>query len=199
MNIYYRAKLKVIFFSLISIFSMSAYSAGLPQAGNYQIDPAHTSVLFKVTHVGMSHLLGTFNKVSGKIQVNADGSASLEAMIPTKGVNTNHSARDKHLRSPDFFNANQFPMIKFTADKVKIAADGSDFKVTGTLSMHGVSKAVTLTVSPVGFGKDPWGGYRIGYQAKTSLKRSDFGMNYMQGGLGNMIQIEINIEAKRMK
>lgn len=198
MQQYFRKSIVTVVMPLLAVFSLSSQAAGLPQAGNYQIDSSHTSVLFKVTHVGMSHLLGTFNKVSGKITLQADGTGTLSASIPTKGINTNHAARDKHLRSPDFFNANQFPMITFKADQVKIPADGSAFKITGELSMHGKSQNVTLDVNPVGFGKDPWGGYRIGYQAKTSLKRSDFGMNYMQGGLGNNIEIEINIEAKKM-
>ena len=163
--------------------------------GNYTIDPAHTSVIFSVSHLGISELVGRFNTLEGSMKLIAGGDSSVKVTIDTASIDTNHRKRDDHLRSPDFFNARQYPEITFVANKVSYTANGEPETMTGTLSLHGKKNPLTLTVTSIGAGKDPWGGYRIGYKASTTIKRSDYGMTYMTGGIGDEINITLNIEA----
>ena len=173
----------------------TSVSAEVAPAGSYKIDPGHTNVMFSVSHLGFSNLVGRFNKMEGDISLNPKGKSKVEVSINTASVDSNHGKRDAHLRGPDFFNVKQYPVMKFVSDKVSYNGKGEPVKVSGKLSLHGKTKSVTLAVTPIGAGKDPWGGYRIGYDATTTIKRSDFGMNYMQGGIGDDIQITLNIEA----
>ncbi len=182
-------------FTLITTLGSMPSSAETAQAGKYRIDPAHTSVLFTVSHLGFSHLTGRFNTTEGKLVLDPRGKSSVEVMIKTSSIDTNHKKRDRHLRSPDFLNARLYPVIRFTSTKVTYNDKGEPIKVLGDLTLHGVTRQVTLDVTPVGAGKDPWGGYRAGYKAHTVIKRSDYGMNFMQGGIGNDIRIDLNIEA----
>jgi len=178
----------------IALISTSV-SAEVAPAGSYKIDPGHTNVMFSVSHLGFSNLVGRFNKMEGDISLNPKGNSKVTVNIKTASVDSNHDKRDTHLRGPDFFNVKQYPVMKFVSNKVSYNANGEPVKVSGKLSLHGKTKPVTLAVTPIGAGKDPWGGYRIGYDATTTIKRSDFGMNYMQGGIGDDIQITLNIEA----
>ncbi|MFV1984974.1 MAG: YceI family protein [Thiohalomonadales bacterium] len=173
-------------------------SAEVATAGAYKIDSAHSTVLFTVSHLGTSNLTGRFNTVAGDMNFTAKGKSSVEITIQTNSIDTNHQKRDAHLRSPDFFNAKQYPVIKFVSNKVNYNAKGEPTSINGKLSMHGKTKAVTLNVSSVGAGKDPWGGYRAGYDATTTIKRSEFGMNFMPGGIGDDIKITLNIEATKI-
>ncbi len=115
--------------------------------------------------------------------------------IQTASVDTNHPKRDEHLRSPDFFNSKQFPVMRFVSRKLAYNTAGEPVRVEGDLELHGVTKPVTLAVTPVGAGNDPWGGYRAGYSVAATLKRSDFGMSFMPGGIGDDIAITLQIEA----
>ena len=178
---------------LSTLLATSSAWAETPSPGNYKIDPAHTSVMFTVSHLGISQLVGRFNTVEGNIALDPKGKSSVEVVIATDSVDTNHTKRDDHLRSPDFFNARQFPEMKFVSSKLHFGADGLE-KIDGSLSLHGKTQPVTLAVDPVGAGKDPWGGYRAGYTATTTIKRSDYGMNFMPGGIGDDIKVSLNIE-----
>ncbi len=180
--------------ALATALSLSSALAETTAAGDYKIDPAHTSVTFVINHLGISQLAGRFNKVEGKITIGAGSDASVSVEIDTASVDTNHKKRDDHLRSPDFFNARQFPEIKFTADHIQLGDDGPT-RIEGKLTLHGKTRTVTLAVEPVGAGKDPWGGYRAGYIATTTIKRSDYGMNFMPGGIGDKVAVTLNIEA----
>lgn len=182
--------------ALIGVLAVSHLSyAETAKAGNYKIDPAHTSVTFSVNHLGISELVGRFNTVEGSLEFAEKGVSKVEVSIETASVDTSHKKRDDHLRSPDFFNAKQFPNIKFSSSKVHYDSNGEPEKVEGKLALHGKTRSVTLVVNPVGAGSDPWGGYRAGYKATTTIKRSDYGMNFMEGGIGDEIAITLNIEA----
>lgn len=183
-----------LFVMVVALNSLSV-SAEVAQAGAYKIDPAHTSVQFSVSHLGISNLIGRFNDVAGTINFAPKGKSSVEVTIQTGSIDSNHEKRDIHLRGPDFFNAKQFPVIKFESTKVSYNAKGEPIEITGKLSMHGKTADVTLAVKPVGAGKDPWGGYRAGYEASTTIKRAEFGMNYMPNGIGADVTITLNIEA----
>jgi len=181
--------------AIVIALNATSVSAEVATAGSYKIDPAHTNVQFSVSHLGTSNLIGRFNKVAGDISLKSNGNSTVEVTIQTNSVDSNHQKRDKHLRSPDFFNAKQYPVMKFVSNKVSNNNKGEPVSVTGKLSLHGVTKNITLAVTPVGAGKDPWGGYRAGYDATTTIKRSEFGMNFMPGGIGDDISITLNIEA----
>lgn len=176
-------------------FGLSSVNAEVAQSGHYKIDPAHTSVQFSISHLGTSILVGRFNDVAGEIQLQPKAESKVAITIKSGSIDTNHDKRDKHLRSPDFFNAKQFPQISFVSNKVSYNAKGEPQQLHGTLTMHGKRQPVSLNIKAVGAGKDPWGGYRAGYQASTSLKRSDFGMNFMPGGIGDEVTVSINLEA----
>jgi polyisoprenoid-binding protein YceI len=173
----------------------TSVSADVATAGAYKIDPAHSTVQFTVKHLGTSNLTGRFNDVTGKFNFIPNGQSSAEVTIQTGSVYTNHQKRDAHLRSPDFFNAKQYPVIKFASSKVNYNPKGEPISITGKLTMHGKTQVVTLKITPVGAGNDPWGGYRVGYDATTNIKRSAFGMNFMPGGIGDDINITLSIEA----
>ena len=182
----------VIFSAAVASTSLQAEIAN---PGHYKIDQDHTAVQFVVSHLNTANLMGRFNKIEGTIKLDPNGDSSVNVVIPTASVDTNHAKRDKHLRSPDFFNAKQYPEMTFASSNVSYNEAGEPVKVAGRLSLHGKTKDVVLAVKPIGAGNDPWGGYRIGYDATTTIKRSDFGMNYMQGGIGDDVHISLFIEA----
>jgi polyisoprenoid-binding protein YceI len=180
--------------ALLGALTLGPVGAATTTPGSYKIDPAHTSVSFSVNHLGISTLAGRFNSVEGDITLAHKDGSSIEVSIETASVDTNHEKRDEHLRGPDFFNAKQYPVMKFSASKIDFSGDKSE-RIKGELSLHGKTKPVMLTVEPIGAGDDPWGGYRAGYKATTVIKRSDFGMDFMPGGFGDDISVTLNIEA----
>ncbi len=181
--------------ALLGFAHMAAAEDAAP--GNYRIDPAHSTILFSVSHLGTSELTGRFNDIEGSFVLDKDKASKLDVTIKTASVDTNHEKRDAHLRSPDFFNVKQYPVMRFSADKVSYDPQGKPTRINGKLTLHGKTKPVTFVVSPVGAGKDPWGGYRAGFNASTTLKRSDFGMNFMPGGIGEEVTVALNIEATK--
>ena len=165
-----------------------------PNVGSYAIDTSHTSVTFSVDHMGYSKVVGRFNELEGSLNIDEKKSSNLDVTIKAASIDTNHDKRDDHLRSPDFFNAKQFPTITFKSP-VALKDGKKTGELQGELELLGVTKPVKLTLTKGNEGKDPWGLYRIGYIATTTVKRSDFGMNFMQGGIGDDIEITINFEA----
>ena len=166
-------------------------------AGNYKIDAEHSQVLFRVKHLGVSYNYGRFNDVSGSYSFDPDdpSSYSFEVTIKTDSVDTHSERRDQHLKSPDFFNSKQFPVIRFKSKSVKIKGEG--LEATGELTLHGVKKDVTVGIEHVGSGDDPWGNYRSGFVTTFAVKRSDFDMNFMMGALGDEVTLMVNIEGIR--
>lgn len=165
-----------------------------PADGEYAIDTSHTSVTFRVDHMGYSKVMGRFNELEGSLNVADKKSSNLDVVIKSASIDTNHGKRDDHLRSPDFFNVKQFPTITFSSP-LTLKGSEKSAKLQGELELLGVKKPVELTLTKGNEGKDPWGLYRIGYVATTTIKRSDFGMDFMQGGIGDEIDITINFEA----
>ncbi len=148
-------------------------------AEDYVIDTkdSHASVEFKATHLGYSYVAGRFNTFEGTFSYDeADpASASVSVTIDVASVDTNHAERDKHLKSGDFFDVGKFPTIAFNSTSVSEAADDR-IAITGDLDLHGVTQSVTLDGRHIGHGKDPWGGYRRGLEATTTVSAEDFGM-----------------------
>jgi polyisoprenoid-binding protein YceI len=167
-------------------------------AGNFKIDPLHSVVQFWVGHMGVSEFPGRFDTITGAFTVDSahPEADKVSVQVPIDSLDTNFDKRNKDLLGPDFFNAKQFPSMSFTSTAVRMK-NANEGVLTGNLTLHGVTKPVTFSLMHVGAGPDPWGGYRSGYVAKTTLHRSDFGMNYMLNGISDTIVVQLNIEGKR--
>lgn len=180
--------------ALITALAMATTAAA--QAGNWKIDPNHSSAQFSVRHLGVSTVRGAFTKVSGSATYDpADPSkTSLDATIEATSVDTRVEMRDNDLRSPNFLDVQKFPTITFHSKQVK-AAGGGKLQITGDLTIHGVTKEVVLEVDgPSAAIKDPWGNQRIGASAATKINRHDFGVNGAPGVVGDDIAITIDAE-----
>jgi polyisoprenoid-binding protein YceI len=173
-------------------------------AGTWTIDPAHTEVGFSVRHLMVSKVKGTFKSFEGTITVPEDLSkASVEVKIDMASIDTGEENRDNHLRSGDFFSAEEFPHMTFTSTSIKKA--GSDYQVEGNLTIHGVTKPAVLDVEFNGVGPDPWGGLRAGFSAATEISRKEFGIDLempLEGGgvvVGDKVTITLEVEAARQQ
>ncbi|NQU49727.1 MAG: YceI family protein [Planctomycetes bacterium] len=164
----------------------------------FKMDTTHSWILFKVNHLGLGTAWGSFNKFEGSFVLDSEkaGESSVSLTMDAASVDTNNKKRDDHLKGPDFFNSKEFPTITFTSTKV--TGEGKAFKVTGTLEMLGKKKEVTVAMSKIGEGQDPWGNHRAGFEGSFSLDRTDFGMDYMKdGGLGKEVVVTLAIEGVR--
>lgn len=178
---------------------------GLVLAGPWQFDPDHTGVHFKVRHLMVSTVHGEFEKVSGKIVYDeADVTkSSADITIDAASVNTRVQKRDEDLRSPNFLDVAKYPTITFKSKRVEKAGGGT-LKMTGDLTIRGVTREVVLTVEgPTPAIKDPWGNLRVGGQATTKISRKDFGVVWNaaleMGGavVGDEVEISIDVEIYR--
>jgi polyisoprenoid-binding protein YceI len=167
----------------------------------WNIDPTHSEVTFSVRHLMISKVAGSFNVFKGELEIDDQNLANswVKAEADVSSVNTRDPQRDGHLKSPDFFDAEKYPTITFASTSV--TKSGSDYKVTGDLSIHGVTKAVIFDVDYSGNVKDPYGMQRAGLSATTKINRGDFGMTFNSpletGGvmLSDEVKITIDLEA----
>jgi polyisoprenoid-binding protein YceI len=167
------------------------------QADQLKVDGSHSFVVFKVQHLGVSNAWGRFDSPEGTITWDEqDPSKSKIAItLQTSKVNTGNQKRDDHLRSPDFFNAKQFPTATFKSTSITKSAD-NQYQVSGDLSLHGVTKPITVTLTKIGQA-DTQMGHRAGFESTFTIKRSDFGMNFMPGGIGDDVTMFVSLEAIR--
>jgi polyisoprenoid-binding protein YceI len=179
---------------IILAITLGSLGMAVQAADTFKIDPVHSSVVFSAMHLGVSNFYGRFNDVKGTIVLdNAEPSkSSIELTIPVESVDTHNEKRDQHLKSPDFFNAKQFPVMTFKSKKVE--SSGDTYNVTGDFTLHGVTKPLTLKVKKVGEGKGMEGEIRAGGETHFTIKRGDYGMNFMQGPLGDEINIVVSLE-----
>jgi polyisoprenoid-binding protein YceI len=180
--------------------SLSLTLPVLVQAASYTIDPSHSFVKFETSHLGISKLSGRFNKIVGKLMFDpaaGDGSQSVEVSIDTNSLDTNWADRDKHLRSGDFFNVEKFTNATFKS--TKFSGDASGGTLTGTLTFLGVSKNIEFPITKIGEGKDPWGGYRVGFEGLYKMTRKDFGMDFNLGPAAEFVDVTLQIEAIKDK
>jgi len=178
--------------------------AGIASAADtWTIDKAHSEVNFKIKHL-MSKVSGRFADFDATITTDFNnlGASGVTFTIQAASIDTANADRDKHLRSPDFFDVEKFPTITFTSSKITKTGDDS-FDVTGILTMHGVSKEITLPVTFLGAGQDPWGNTKAGFEVETRLARQDYGIVWNKGLetggflLGNEVEIAINLEVAK--
>jgi len=188
---------------LAAIIGVSTLGFAVRAADTYNIDPAHSTVGFAVTHMVINTVHGKFNEFTGTLSLDGTSVKEASGTIQAKSIDTGIERRDNHLRSPDFFDAAKFPTITFQSKRAE--KQGSDTVLVGDFTMHGVTKELSLPLTVKGPIKDPWGNNRIGLQAKTKINRRDYGLKYNQaletGGLvvGDEIELEINAEAVKAK
>ena len=157
----------------------------------------HSTAIFKALHFGAGYTYGLFRKVEGSLTVDEKSPAksSVSISFDAASVYTGDQKRDKHLQSPDFLNAKQYPKITFKSTRVVKTAGGAN--VSGKLSLHGVTRDITVKMVKVGDGKDPWGNTRIGFEGTFSVKLSDHKIKGMKGAVGDKIQITIAVEGMK--
>ncbi len=175
-----------------------AFSAAATQAAEYRIDPGHSFVQFKISHLGVSWMIGTFDTLSGSLSYDSDagpGGQSISVEIDTASVDTGHAERDKHLRSADFLDVDEYPTATFVSTGYE--GDDQGGTMTGDLTLHGVTKPIAIAVTKVGEGKDPWGGYRAGFEGTVTLVRKEFGMGYNLGPASESMELYLFIEGIR--
>ncbi|MCG3462990.1 YceI family protein [Xenorhabdus bovienii] len=176
-------------------------STGSAIAANYKIDTIgqHAFIEFRIQHLGMSWLYGSFRKFDGDFAFDPQNPATdkVNVVIKTSSVDTNHAERDKHLRKPNFLNTEKYPEAKFTS--TKISQEGEKYTVIGDLTLNGVTKPVTLNAKLMGEGKDPWGGYRTGFEANGKIKLKDFDIKANLGPKSQEVELVISVESVREK
>lgn len=192
-------KAKLVFTAALVLAAASAvYSAD-----SYVIDAVHSDVSFKIRHL-VSKTAGRFDDFGGTIIADFDNleTSSVEFTIKAASIDTRNEDRDKHLRSPDFFDVEKYAEITFLSTTISETGDNT-FDVTGTLTMHGVSKEITLPVTYLGEIKDPWGNVKAGFETSVTIDRKDFGISWNKaldaGGLilGDEVEISIALEVKK--
>ncbi|MGB6987138.1 MAG: YceI family protein [Candidatus Aquilonibacter sp.] len=167
----------------------------------FALDPAHSSVEFTARHMVFSRVRGTFNKFTLDLAIDEATNlpTAVSTVIDATSIDTNVADRDAHLKSPDFLDVMKYPTIAFLSTRITGVPDA--FTIEGDLTIHGVSKRVTLKATVDGRGKDPWGNDRIAFSATTTIDRKDFGLTWNQaletGGLlvGEAIEIAITLQA----
>jgi len=182
--------------TLLAFAATLLLAASAAAQETWKIDPAHSAAQFSVRHLGISTVRGAFTKVSGSAQFDEanPGKSSVQATIDAASVDTRVEMRDKDLRSPNFLDVEKYPTITFQSKKVDAAGEGK-LKVTGDLTIHGVTKEVVLDVDgPSAAMKDPWGNMRRGASATTKISRKDFGVNGAPMAVGDDITITLDVE-----
>lgn len=168
-------------------------------AADYKIDKEgqHAFIQFRIQHLGYSWLYGTFKDFDGRFTFDEKDPAAdkVDVTINTSSIDTNHAERDKHLRSADFLNTSKNPQATFKSTAVK--EEGDELKITGDLTLNGVTKPVTLEAKMLGEGKDPWGGYRAGFEAEGEIALKDFNITKDLGPASQKVQLMISVEGVR--
>jgi polyisoprenoid-binding protein YceI len=165
----------------------------IARADEFAIDPTHAGFTFKIQHLGLSWTYGRFNAFDGAFRIDPNPANTAFAInIQTDSIDTGNKQRDDHLRSPDWFNSKQFPLITFKSTSVKPVEGG--LEVTGDLTLHGVTKAVVLKLEGGGAAEFPPGVKRTGYTTNVIIKRSDFGMATMVGPVSDEVYLSISFE-----
>ena len=190
--------------NLLKLFLILLIFPSTSIAATYKIDPAHSTIGFKVKHLAISKVPGSFTEFSGTFSFDPNKltESRAAATIAVKSIDTANAKRDDHLRGDDFFSAEKFPEISFQTTKIEPVI-GEGFKATGDLTIHGVTKSVVLNVAFNGSAKDPSGKERAAFSATTKINRKDFGLTWNKvletGGLVVGEEVEISIEVEGVK
>lgn len=188
---------------LLLAISLAAFaSAAVAEVETYKIDNKHSFANFSIRHV-VSKTSGSFSDVTGVIKIDRDHLAhsSVNATIKVASINTSLAKRDAHIKKPEFLDAANFGEITFVSQKVE-AKSATEGLMTGDFTLHGVTKTITMPFKVLGFGSDPWGGLRSGFEATTVIKASDYGFAWMKKAnapIGDDIAVTLLIEGIQAK
>jgi polyisoprenoid-binding protein YceI len=183
--------------SIVWLFALAPGLISTARAADtYQIDSVHSCVVFRVKHMAVGYSVGRFNDTAGTVVVDEQNMAAttMNIQIKVDSIDTANAMRDKHLKGPDFFDVEKFPTASFVSKSVKPVKEQT-YEVTGDLTIHGVTRPVTLMMDRVGAGKDPKGMMRTGFEGSITIKRSEFGMKNMLPGIGDDVWLLIGFEA----
>lgn len=190
-------KLRPMLFAVLPAWF--AFSAPL-LAYDYVIDTkdAHASIHFRIKHLGFSWLYGRFNRFEGRFSYDErnPSAAKVQVTIDTASLDSNHAERDKHLRGEDFLDVRNYPQAKFVSTGFTEQGEGRAL-LKGNLTLHGVTRRITIDVEHIGHGPDPWGTYRRGFAGTTTLKLKDFGIDYYLGPASREVEIILSLEGVR--
>jgi len=190
-------KNRILFFvgiNIIIIFFNISVSTAVEDT--YKLDPVHSSIVFRIKHLGISYVYGRFHSPEGVIKFDEGNPSNgfVEVTVKASDIDTENADRDNHLRSVDFFDVEKFPRISFKSRDVKMIKDDL-YEVAGDMNLHGVTRKILINITRTGSGKDPWGGFRVGAETTFTIKRSDYGMTGMMGIVGDKVELTISIEA----
>ena len=186
------SRLLVVMFALLTSLSLVAVARA---ADNYKVDSVHGTVIFRIAHFGVGNAYGRFNEPTGTISLDKEDASksTFNFEVAVDKIDTANAKHNAHLKSPDFFDAKQFPTIAFKSTAVKLSGD-KDYEITGDLTLHGVTKSITIKMAKTGEAQTQ-AGYRTGWETKVDLKRSDYGMTGMQGAVGDDVHVIFSFEA----
>lgn len=187
---------------LLAISLMFAGQAAFAATETYNIDTAHSFANFSIRHV-VAKTSGSFNDIKGVIKIDKENLAnsSVEAKISVASISTGLAKRDDHIKKPEYLDAANFGEISFVSSKVE-AKSATEGVMTGQFTLHGVSKEIAIPFKVLGFGSDPWGGMRSGFEGKTTIKASDYGFGWMakpNAPVGDDIEVVLLIEGVKAK
>lgn len=176
-------------------------SVGMAQAdthsGEYAFDTEgqHQFIMFKISHLGYSWLYGRFNEFDGQFTFDADNpeNSSVSVTVQTDSVDTNHAERDKHLRSDDYLDVSKYPEATFKSTRIEKTGEETA-KVHGDLTLHGVTREVVLDMEQIGYGDDPWGGYRMGFAGSVEIEPENFGIEMNLGPTAEKLELILSVE-----
>jgi len=194
-------RIKNFFVSLlvIMVFVVATGQAG---AADYLIDSknAHAFIQFKISHMGFSYVLGRFNNFEGTFTYDeAEPSASkVKVVVDVASVDSNHAERDKHLRGKKFFEVKKYPKATFVSSSFTSTGKGTA-NMKGEFTLHGVTRPIVIKVRELGFGKDPWGGYRRGFEGSVRLALKDYNINTNLGPMAREVELFLSVEGIRQK
>ncbi len=183
--------------TLATTAAIALTTAGL-FAAEYDIDHTHSFVQFKVSHLGVSYVIGNFDVTKGSFTFDGEGSPadqSINIEVSTASLDTNHAERNKHLADAEYLNVAEYPTASFKSTGYEGDAEGGVMK--GDLTLFGTTKPIDVMVRKIGEGKDPWGGYRAGFEGKVTITPADFGITYNLGPTANTVELNIIIEGQR--
>lgn len=188
---------RMISAAVVSMALVAGTAQANTESGSYafDVDGQHQFVMFKISHLGYSWLYGRFNEFDGNFTYDAENpeQSKVSVTVQTDSIDTNHAERDKHLRSDDFLDVDQYPEATFESTRIEKTGEKTA-KVHGDLTLHGVTREVTLDMEQIGYGDDPWGGYRMGFAGSTDIRLADFGIDYDLGPASETLELILSIE-----
>ncbi|MEX1015404.1 MAG: YceI family protein [Phycisphaeraceae bacterium] len=184
--------------SLLAVLLAGLTTFATPDAASaesYNVDPVHTSVYFNIMHMDIAPVYGRFNDVSGSYDLG--DAPAFNFTVQATSVDTGNEQRDNHLRSDDFFNAAEFPAIRFQSTAVEPLDEGEGYKVTGDMTLHGETREIVIDLVKTGEGSGNGGEHRTGFHTTFTLNRSDYGMDQLLNAVGDEVTLMIGIEGVR--